>query len=77
MVTAMYEFLLPVMMARVCPNHGEPTCQSSSHRPPKHDHDVVQIRRANFVSKLEQLKDPSYVRTTQRWTVCGCSISRR
>jgi hypothetical protein len=39
---------------------------------PKPSNDVVQIRRANFVAKLEEqkqlLKDPNHVRTTQRWT---------
>jgi hypothetical protein len=39
---------------------------------PKPSNDVVQIRRANFVAKLEEqkqlLKDSNHVRTTQRWT---------
>jgi hypothetical protein len=39
---------------------------------PKPNNDIVQIRRANFVAKLEEqkqlLKDPNHIRTTQRWT---------
>ena len=39
---------------------------------PKPDNDIVQIRRTNFVAKLEEqkqlLKDPNHIRTTQRWT---------
>jgi hypothetical protein len=39
---------------------------------PKTRYDPVQIRRTNFVAKLEEqkqlLKDPNHVRTTQRWT---------
>jgi len=39
---------------------------------PKLNNDIIQIRRANFVSKLEEqkqlLKDPSHIRTSQRWT---------
>ena len=39
---------------------------------PKSSYDPVQIRRANFVAKLEEqkqlLKEPNHVRTTQRWT---------
>ena len=39
---------------------------------PKSSYDPVQLRRANFVAKLEEqkqlLKDPNHVRTTQRWT---------
>jgi hypothetical protein len=39
---------------------------------PKNGNDPVQARRAKFVSKLEEqkqlLKDPSHVRTVQRWT---------
>src|ERR1700758_3977306 len=38
---------------------------------PKSNYDPVQIRRTNFVAKLEEqkqlLKDPNHVRTTQRW----------
>jgi hypothetical protein len=39
---------------------------------PKSGYDPVQIRRDNFVAKLEEqkllLKDPNHVRTVQRWT---------
>jgi hypothetical protein len=39
---------------------------------PKSGYDPVQIRRDNFVTKLEEqkllLKDPNHVRTVQRWT---------
>jgi hypothetical protein len=39
---------------------------------PKNGYDPVQVRRANFVAKLEEqkllLKDPNHVRTSQRWT---------
>jgi Family of unknown function (DUF6641) len=39
---------------------------------PKTGNDPVQLRRAKFVSKLEEqkllLKDPNHVRTVQRWT---------
>jgi hypothetical protein len=39
---------------------------------PKTGNDPVQMRRAKFVSKLEEqkllLKDPKHVRTVQRWT---------
>jgi hypothetical protein len=38
---------------------------------PKTGNDPVQMRRAKFVSKLEEqkllLKDPAHVRTVQRW----------
>ena len=73
----MYESLLPVMVARVCPKHRRTqACQSSSRfpSPPSRSSTTtsIQIRRANFVSKLEEqkqlLKDPSHIRTTQRWT---------
>lgn len=39
---------------------------------PKSGYDPVQIRRESFVAKLEEqkllLKDPSHIRTVQRWT---------
>src|SRR6202035_3650726 len=39
---------------------------------PRAGNDPVQMRRAKFVAKLEEqkllLKDPSHVRTVQRWT---------
>jgi hypothetical protein len=39
---------------------------------PKSGNDPVQIRRAKFVTKLEEqkqlLKDPNHVRTVQRWS---------
>ena len=39
---------------------------------PKSGYNPVQIRRDNFVAKLEEqkllLKDPNHVRTVQRWT---------
>jgi hypothetical protein len=39
---------------------------------PKQNNDIIQIRRANFVAKLEEqnqlLKDVNHIRTTQRWT---------
>ena len=72
----MYELRLPVMMARVCPNQRRthvPVLKSLSFTAlPKPNNDIVQIRRANFVAKLEEqkllLKDPNHIRTTQRWT---------
>jgi hypothetical protein len=72
----MYDFLLPVMVARVCPNQRRtrmPVLKSLSFTAlPKPNNDIVQFRRANFVAKLEEqkllLKDPNHIRTTQRWT---------
>jgi hypothetical protein len=64
------------MVARVRPNQGEPNMpvlkSLSFTALPKPNNDIVQIRRANFVAKLEEqkllLKDPNHIRTTQRWT---------
>jgi hypothetical protein len=71
----MYSVIHVIRIARVSSNNGEPNMPAlkslSFTAIPKTGNDPVQMRRAKFVARLEQkllLKDPSHVRTVQRWT---------
>ena len=70
----MYSIMHVNRIGEVSSDHGEPKCQYSSlsfTALPKTGNDPVQMRRARFVAKLEEqkflLKDPTHVRTVQRW----------